>query len=330
MKKYWKRLVAVVLTIALVMGSIGCAKEEKEKKTPFFDASALSAGDNTSDWIAMALALSKNANEKAMHSYAKRLERYVVNMYEREGGLSKVKATEYHRIALTLLALGKDPRKIKAKGKKIDLVADGTWKFNGGDPGLQGANGLCYALILLEAGDYEAPENETFRKKLVEELLEYQKESGGFCIDNSLDPSVDMTAMAIQALAPYYEEEKCKAIELDPKEMKECIDVAMEWLQEKESEDAGFVTKDGESSEAISQVILAMCALGKNPKVDKTFTKGKTTLLTSLDTYRREDGMYMHDKADGEASDMATYQAMIALEAVEKLRTDKKCIFDFQ
>lgn len=38
----------------------------------------------------------------------------------------------------------------------------------------------------------------------------------------------------------------------------------------------------------------------------------------------------MHEKADEEGSAMATYQAMIALEAVQKLRTEKKWIFDFK
>ena len=38
----------------------------------------------------------------------------------------------------------------------------------------------------------------------------------------------------------------------------------------------------------------------------------------------------LHEKADEEGSAMATYQAMIALEAVQKLRTEKKWIFDFK
>ena len=50
----------------------------------------------------------------------------------------------------------------------------------------------------------------------------------------------------------------------------------------------------------------------------------------TLAKFRKEDGIYMHEKADEEGSAMATYQAMIALEAVQKLRTEKKWIFDFK
>ena len=245
--------------------------------------------------------------------------------------LSKVKATEYHRIALTMLALDGNPEKVKnASGKVIDLVADGTWNFTKGDPGIQGANGLCYALLMLDAGDYNNPKKPELRKKFITELLEYQKESGGFCIDNSLDPEVDITAMAVQALAPYYKEDKCKKEKLDAQKMKESIDAAVKWLAAQESDDAEFLYDNIASSESISQVILALCALERDPGKDETFTKKESTLLDALAKFRKEDGIYMHEKADEEGSAMATYQAMIALEAVQKLRTEKKWIFDFK
>ena len=94
----------------------------------------------------------------------------------------------------------------------------------------------CYALLMLDAGDYNNPKQPELRKKFITELLEYQKESGGFCIDNSLDPEVDITAMAVQALAPYYKEDKCKKEKLDAQKMKESIDAAVKWLAAQESD----------------------------------------------------------------------------------------------
>ena len=175
-----------------------------------------------------------------------------------------------------------------------------------------------------------ATQNPELRKKFITELLEYQKESGGFCIDNSLDPEVDITAMAVQALAPYYKEGKCKKEKLDAQKMKESIDAAVKWLAAQESDDAEFLYDNIASSESISQVILALCALERDPEKDETFTKKESTLLDALAKFRKEDGIYMHEKADEEGSAMATYQAMIALEAVQKLRTEKKWIFDFK
>lgn len=354
MKKYGKRLLAGILAFALAVGSAGCAKDDKEvkkdiksqlaqsvsgldtfyeteEKSVLQDEMVLPAGNGTSDWTAVALTFSGKADSKAQASYLKRLQAYVEKAYEQSGSLSKVKATEYHRIALTMLALGGDPRKVKSTaGKTIDLVADGTWNFTNGDPGIQGANGLSYALLMLDAGDYRNPKQPALRKKLINELLKYQKKSGGFCIDNSLDPEVDMTAMAVQALAPYYKEEKCKQEKLDAQKIKKSIDKAMEWIAGKETDDAEFLYDKTASSESISQVILALCALGRDPGKDKTFTKKNTTLLDALAKFRREDGMYMHETDEEEGSAMATYQAMIALEAVQRLRTEKKWIFDFK
>ena len=63
-----------------------------------------------------------------------------------------------------MLALDGNPEKVKnASGKVIDLVADGTWNFTKGDPGIQGANGLCYALLMLDAGDYNNPKQPELR-----------------------------------------------------------------------------------------------------------------------------------------------------------------------
>lgn len=354
MRKYGKRLLAGILAFTLAVGSAGCAKEEtqvkkdlksqiaqsaesldtfyeSQEKSVLLDESMLPAGDGTSDWTAVALTFSGKVDSKVQAAYLNRLQKYVEKAYEQGGGLSKVKATEYHRIALTMLALDGNPEKVKnASGKVIDLVADGTWNFTKGDPGIQGANGLCYALLMLDAGDYNNPKKPELRKKFITELLEYQKESGGFCIDNSLDPEVDITAMAVQALAPYYKEDKCKKEKLDAQKMKESIDAAVKWLAAQESDDAEFLYDNIASSESISQVILALCALERDPGKDETFTKKESTLLDALAKFRKEDGIYMHEKADEEGSAMATYQAMIALEAVQKLRTEKKWIFDFK
>ena len=97
-----------------------------------------------------------------------------------------------------------------------------------------------------------------------------------------------------------------------------------------QAEDGGYEAYGDKSSESISQVILALCALERDPGKDETFTKKESTLLDALAKFRKEDGIYMHEKADEEGSAMATYQAMIALEAVQKLRTEKKWIFDFK
>lgn len=76
-------------------------------------------------------------------------------------------------------------------------------------------------------------------------------------------PDVDMTCMAIQALAPYGE---------NP-EVAEAIDKAVKWISERQSRNGGFVSYGNESSESASQVIAALAALAiviiiRNRKVE--------------------------------------------------------------
>ena len=227
-----------------------------------------------------------------------------------------------------MLALDANPEKVKnASGKVIDLVADGPWNFTKGDPGIQGANGLCYALLMLDAGDYNNPKKPELRKKFITELLEYQKESGGFCIDNSLDPEVDITAMAVQALAPYYKEDKCKKEKLDAQKMKESIDAAVKWLASLESDDAEFLYYNFASSESISQVILALSTYGIDCNKDARFQKKEKGLYDNLMEYYKKDGSFSH-LLDGDSDPMATDQAFCAMAAYSRFLNGKTSFFD--
>ena len=76
----------------------------------------------------------------------------------------------------------------------------------------QGINGLVWALIALDSGKYDVPElsgegTRTTRDNLIKSIINSQLENGGFALDNE-NSETDMTAMALQALAPYYLSEK--------------------------------------------------------------------------------------------------------------------------
>lgn len=276
------------------------------------------AGNSSSDWVAMTLAFS--GREDAYDDYLERLKSYVMEQYEINGGLHQVKATEYHRIALTMLALGEDPSAVEYQGKCVDLIADGTYEFAGGSPGLQGSNGLIYALLVLDAADTEIPEEASVdRETLIEELFTYQQSDGGFCLDLSLGSDIDITAMALQALAPYRGNET----------VNKSVEQALSWLSENMTEDGYFVCYGDKNAESCAQVILAFCALGMDPETAEMFQK-EQTVLDALNSFRRKDGMYQHIENQEEGDLMATYQALLALEAVEAFRTEGRWIFDFQ
>lgn len=280
------------------------------------DTKNIAAGSSASDWIAMVLAFS--GEKDGYRAYLEDLTDYVTQCYEEQGVLDEVKATEYHRIALTMLALGGDPTRISGKGQQtIDLVADGTWNFHTGNPGEQGTNGLIYALLLLDAENYETDTN--FRQQLIADLLEKQTPEGGFYLNESLGADIDITAMALQALAPYKAQDAAgKAIQRGSK-----------WLSSQLSENGTYVSYNAESVESIAQVILALCALGIDPAESEEFTRNGQSLLDSLQRFRLENGMYKHEIHDESANTVATYQSLLALEAVQKLRTEGTWIFQF-
>ena len=295
------------------------AKELQQTEADLKNQEMFPAGDSGSDWIAMTLAFS--GRKDAYDAYLDRLEEYVGATYEEEGYLHRVKATEYHRIALTMLALGGDPTKVEYKGTTINLIQDGTYAFHGGTPGLQGTNGLVYALLTLDAMDYEVPTDADYtREVLVKELLSLQQKDGGIGLDVSLGGDIDITAMAIQALAPYREDAQ----------VRNAIDKALAWLNDHMTENCTFAYYGDENAESCAQVILALCALGIDPAETELFTNGEQTILDGMNAFRMKNGLYKHIKSEEEANVMSTYQALLALEAVQALRAESRWLFDLK
>lgn len=286
----------------------------KSKENILADNEFLPAGSSLSDWIAVVLAFSNE--EEAYGTYLKNLEKYVKDEYKKNGFLDQYKATEYHRIALTVLTLGGNPKEFGG----VNLIAEGTYDFHSGSPGQQGANGLAYALLALDSKNYEIPEDAAYtREWMVKELLSLKGRHGGIALEKDSESNVDITAMALQALANYQEQP----------EVKEVVETSLSWLSDQMTEQASFMAYESESSESVAQVILALCALGMDPEEDARFIINDTTLLDGLNRFRTEDGMYKHTTSDEEGDLLATQQALLALEAVHCLRTEGRWILDY-
>ena len=169
MKIYIRLTAVAVMVMTMIFSVNGFAKEntinelihssisslenslESKEKNILSDEKILPAGSSASDWIAMVLAFAGESNTYA--EYLEELEDYTIEQYAKNGCLDLHKATEYHRIALTMLALGGEPSNIVHGKESINLIADGTWNFCAGSPAEQGSNGLIYALLVLEAKD---------------------------------------------------------------------------------------------------------------------------------------------------------------------------------
>lgn len=281
-------------------------------KSALTNQKAFPAGSSLSDWTAIALARSGQPGD--YEKYAKALKKYVEETYAEQGCLDEVRATEYHRTILTALALGEDPA---AFGSGIDLTVDGIYQFPGGI-GDQGLNGVCYGLIALHAAGSEAPENASYTEEvLVQMLLDAQETDGGFGLTKG-SSEVDITAMALQALAP------CKDRYADE------IQAALSYLAGQMNDSCGFSREGEDSAESIAQVILALCALELDPQEDMRFVRGRTDLLTSLARFRGDDGAYRHMTDSPESDCYTTAQCLLALTAVRRLCSGEAGVFQFE
>ena len=274
------------------------------------------AGNSVSDWTALAMARAGIADDYA--GYLARLQAYVERQYAENGGLHDVKATEYHRIALTAAALGGDPAAFGAKpdGTAIDLVAEGTYNWQGEeDLGGQGLNGWIFALLTIDAVGAEVPADARYsRQDMLDAIVSAQLPDGGFSLGGGA-MDVDITAMALQALAPYREQ------------YQEVIDAALNALSAAQTVTGGFESWGAQSSESCAQVILALTALNIDPTADERFQKNQRNVAEALMDFRLSDGGFAHEK-DGPLDAMACEQAMQALTAMELRQQGEGRFFD--
>ena len=150
------------------------------------------------EWMVLGLARS---GRNVPTAYYDAVVAYVKANINEKGQLHRAKSTENSRVILALTAAGYDVTNVGGYNLLTGL-SDMTYVQK------QGINGPIWALIALDSHDYEIPENadaknQVTRDKLITAILEAQLEDGGWTLSGD-QADVDITAMAIQALAPYY------------------------------------------------------------------------------------------------------------------------------
>lgn len=257
------------------------------------------------DWDVMALVRS---GKVVPAIYLTTLENYV---REVEGKFRKV--TDYERTVMAVAAIGKDPSSI-AGYDFLEKI------YNNERMTAQGSNGVIYALIALDASGVIIPSNAKWdRERLVDWLLTQQNEDGGFPLSKEQDgdSDVDVTAMALQALAGYQQQDK----------VKQATDKALEWLSKQQLQNGGMNAWGKENSESVSQVIIALSALGI-PLDDKRFVKEKGNLYSNLLGFVNADGGIAHN-VGGDSNYMATHQGLLGLLAHKRFLQKEKALYDF-
>lgn len=258
------------------------------------------------EWMVIGLARSGRTVPAGYYDNVVEYVKAKANANER---LHPTKVTDNARVILALTAIGKDVTNVGGhnllKGlDSMDYVQT------------QDINGPIFTLIALDSHNYPTMGDVT-REKLIQVILDAQLNDGGWDLSaDKADP--DMTAMAIQALAPYYKTNET---------VKAAVDKALEALSALQRSDGGFGSWDTVNSESCAQVIVALTALGIDPTADSRFVKNGHTVLDALAGFYVTGGGFRHT-AGGERNDMATEQGYYALAAYYRFANTQTRLYD--
>lgn len=290
------------------------------------------------DWYA--LYMYRAGYESDYAAYGSALEDAVSQKYQENGGLDRVRASEWHRTGLAATACGGDALAFgtNAAGETINLVADGVYdRGKTEDLGAQGINGLTWGLLLLDSRGYSVPAGAAdTRETILTRILSAQSAERGFSLSGE-GVSADLTAMTLQALAPYQNSthvftvtDKATGTTVE-RTVSEAIELALGALSACQMENGGF-GDDGESSESAAQVIIALCALGIDPATDARFVKRGGSVLDALLRFAKPDGGFAHtlEKGADGSNAMAGEQALGALTAYMRFKDGLHSLYDLR
>ena len=204
---------------------------------------------------------------------------------------SVASASSREKYALALAAVGSTDR----------YIADTADEAIGG----MGMMSLVFGLHLLNNG-YSSRLYST--DGLLSEILSYEKDEGGWAVMGSWG-DVDVTAMTLQALEPYYGGRG---------DVTDAIDRAITWLSERQLDSGGFKTMGAENCESAAQVVMALSDLGIDAQTDGRFRKNGTSVMDAMMAYRQSNGGFSHTGSSGNAT--ATVEVFCALTAYRRMR----------
>ena len=259
-----------------------------------------------SEWAVLAQARNGNTDDAWYHNYYRSVEQTLAASEDNMIGKSPANA----RTAIAVTAMGLDARNIGGKNLLEPLadfsVAKGSYVTD-----------AIYALIAFDCGDYDIPEtsaeDKTTREKLIDYILSSFNDDG--YIGGDWGDDQDSMAMAIQALAPYYNSNE---------EVKKTVDKALNYLSEKQNADGTFGAYDAVCTTA--QVICALSALGIDAQKDERFVKNNMSGIEGILPYVNADGSIAVENS--EYPNMSTEQAGYALVAYDRLKNGKNGLYE--
>ena len=152
--------------------------------------------------------------------------------------------------------------------------------------GKQGIMSYVYGLHLFSNG---LRAESITSDEVIQKIISLQLEDGGWAVSGNKSDA-DVTAMTLQALAPYYN---------DMTDVRHAADNALRLLSELQLETGCYSSYGVQNPESAAQVVTALSALGIDPFFDARFIKGNNTLFDAIMAYQLEDGSFEHTLGGG-------------------------------
>lgn len=261
------------------------------------------------EWEIFALARLNSLDEDIRDTYVENLKEYLADA-------NFNKATDYAKFTIVITSIGFDA----ADFEGVNYVA-GLSDYDFAVK--QGINGAVYTLLALDTKGYEIPDapegaEQNTREKLIDFILSSQLTDGGWTFYGDVyEP--DMTGIALQALAPYYDSDD---------NVKAAVDKALELLSAQQNDDGTYTSYGAPNSENSAQVVTALSALGIDSDKDSRFIKSNGSALDGLKKfYLNGEGAFTHT-LDGEANTLSTDQAYYSLVAYKRFVNGETRLYD--
>ena len=206
------------------------------------------------------------------------------------------------RVALLFAAVGAEPDYI---AQVLDTAI-----------GQLGVMSYVYGLHLLNNG---CRSSVTDANAVVGELLDRQLEDGGWAVMGEAG-DVDVTAMTLAALAPYYATDKT---------VKTAVNRALTLLSGRQTDNGGYKSFGQETPESAAQVLVALTSLGIDPLTDARFVKNGKSAFDAMLVFRLADGSFEHAKGKG-GNHTATVQAFYSSVALYRFLNGQPGLYILQ
>jgi len=302
-----KRFLSMLLALCLAVGMAFAAVIPASAADALTDVLDYLAAQNTSplfysEWQVLALA---RGGKTVPDTYLSEVLKAV-----KAGEL--VSSTDYPRVVLALTAMGVDASDF-AGYNLLESLADISFATS---PLPNGP--ICALLAFGCHSAYEAPAG--YAQTLIDEVLNQRLPDGSWTYGWAVSVDPDMTSMALQALAPYYDLRS---------DVKDAVDEAVVLLSNEQQGSGGFGIDWGygggleENACSVAQVVTALSILGIDAAA---FTNGGDSALDALLAYQNANGSFF---SDWSAEDlMTTEQAAYALVAYSRFKAGANSLYD--